>query len=237
MMKFRHDEDAQVFLAEVGIFENLLQVKKDYVPTKEQLETFIKSREGHRTKPKDKDKSSAQKKNWRKNKGKIKRGIKAFHKSVEGKKFHRNLGRFLATRITRDKTNSKDEKYSLIENMEYIKALNSAKQHLFIELDYFHAITEQAQLEELVIDYALPFFRDIENKVIFNDELNIDEIDFLVEMTGKDDLILEVSNSNNVPVEKMQKVWNPIIVELFKKDNYTLEQFTEDFAKEVRKLK
>jgi uncharacterized protein (UPF0147 family) len=236
MFKFRQDEDAQAFLVEIGIYENITKITKDYEPTVEQIEKFIKSRSGYSGGSKDKDKSNAQKKNWRKNKGKIKRGIKAFHKSVEGKKFHRNMGRFLATRITRDKLSDRNESFSILENIEYIKALNSAKQQLFIELDYFHALTEQAQLETLVMDYAIPMFRTIEQKMVFNEELDEDEFDFLIEMTNKNQLLSELSDRINVPVEKLTEVWKSSIVKLNTKD-YTLEQFNEDFAKEVRTLK
>ena len=235
MFKFRQDEDAQAFLVEIGIFENISEIKKEYEPTEEQVEKFIKSRSGYTGGSKDHDGSNAQKKNWRKNKGKIKRGIKAFHKSVEGKKFHRNMGRFLATRITRDKLSDRNESFSILENIEYIKALNSAKQQLFIELDYFHALTEQAQLETLVMDYAIPMFRSIEQKMVFNEALHIDEFDFLVEMTDETQLLLELSDRSNVPVEKLTEVWKSSKVRL-NIDNFTLGHFTEDFAKEVRKL-
>lgn len=236
MFKFRQDEDAQAFLVEIGIFENISEIKKEYEPTEEQVEKFIKSRSGYSGGSKDQDKSNTQKKNWRKNKGKIKRGIKAFHKSVEGKKFHRNMGRFLATRITRDKLSDRNESFSILESIEYIKAMNSAKQQLFIELDYFHALTEQAQLETLVMDYAIPMFRNIEQKMIFNEEIDADEFDFLVEMTNEIRLLSEISNRINVPVDKLTEVWKSSIVKLNTKD-YTFEQFNEEFAKEVRTLK
>jgi len=235
-LKFRHDADAQAFLVEIGIFENISEIKKDYKPNENQVEEFIKSRSGYTGGSKDIDKSNAQKKNWRKNKGKIKRGIKAFHKSVAGKKFHRNMGRFLATRITRDKLADRNESFSILENMEYIKALNSAKQQLYIELDYFHALTEQAQLESLVINYAIPLFRDIEHKMVFNEELDSNEFDFLVEMTGKDSLLLELSNLIDINVEKISEVWKSIIDKLNEED-FTLEQFNEEFAKKVGMLK
>jgi len=239
MFKFREDEDAQAFLAELGIFENIVNITKEYEPTLEQVEEFIKSRSGY-TGSKDKDKSNAQKKNWRKNKGKIKRGIKSFHKSVEGKKFHRNMGRFLATRITRDKLSDrkdgKDESFSILENLEYIKALNSAKQQLYIELDYFHTLTEQAQLESLVMDYAVPFFRSIEDKMVFNEDLTVDEFDFLLEIVDESKLLSELTNRINVPIDKLIEVWKPIVDKLNIEDGFSLEQFNEEFAKEVRML-
>ncbi|NRA76860.1 MAG: hypothetical protein HRU18_01520 [Pseudoalteromonas sp.] len=233
MFKFRQDEDAQAFLAEIGVFENITSVNKDYEPTSEQIDEFIKSRKAY-SGTTDKDKSKAQKKNWRKNKGKIKRGIKAFHKSTEGKKFHRNMGRFLSTRITRDKiTDRKDESFSVLHNLEYLKALNSAKQQLYIELDYFHPLTEQAQLESFVMDYALNFFKDIEKKIALNENLDIDEIDFLVEITNESQLLLELSDRINVPVEKLTEMWKSNRDKLNLED-FTLKQFTEEFAKEIK---
>lgn len=229
MFKFREDVDAQAFLVELGIFENITEVTKEFTPSEQQVEDFIKSRAGY-TGPKDKDKSNAQKKNWRKNKVKIKRGIKAFHKSVEGKKFHRNLGRFLATRITRDKLSDRhDESFSILENLEYIKALNSAKQHLYIELDYFHTMIEQVQLESLVMEYAVPLFRSIEEKMVFNEELTDDEIDFLVEMVDENTLLLELADSIKIPLDKITEVWKSIVVKL--NGEFSITQFNEELAK------
>jgi len=91
------------------------------------------------------------------------KGIRAFHKSVAGKRFHRRLGNFLASRITRKKEKPTEalEFNTLMSKQASLKGLTSAKQHLFVELEYFHQLEEHIQLEEFLIDYALPYFRNI----------------------------------------------------------------------------
>ena len=61
---------------------------------------FIKKRRGLVSRLKDMQKSGKTKAQWRTGRWKIMRGIKRFHRSTEGKRFHRQLGRFLATRDT-----------------------------------------------------------------------------------------------------------------------------------------
>jgi len=173
-MKFLNDVDAQMFLVEIGQIKNLSGITKAFVPTEEMIESFISKRTGLVTKLKDHRKSQDAKAQWRKNKHSMMKGIKTFHKSTEGKRFHRNLGTFLATRFSGSK---KDNKVS--EMCEFLKSLSSAKTHMLIELTYYHSIEEQVELESLVFDYAQPLFRSIEEKVIYGSELDGDEEEFL----------------------------------------------------------
>ena len=230
-MKFRTDIDAQAFHLEIDLFEGITSVTKDFSPSEDQLEAFIKSRGGYVSKHKDIEKSKAQKKNWRKNKHKIKKGIKAFHRSTDGKKFHRKLGRFLATRITRDR--KKDE--SFVARGESLKALTSAKQQLYIELDYFHPIEEQRQLEEFIIDYAIPMFSGIESKIAMDEELELNELDFLLEIISESSLQLELADSTNLPVAKIAEVWNSITCHL-NNEECNVEKLTEEFDILIRTL-
>lgn len=60
--------------------------------------SFVKHRKMIVPMLKDFRKSQQTKHNWRTNKNSMLKGIKKWHSDPEGKKFHRQLGRFLATR-------------------------------------------------------------------------------------------------------------------------------------------
>jgi hypothetical protein len=179
-MKFLNDVDAQMFMVEIGETKNLGSITKNFSPTEAMIESFISSRSGLVTKLKDHRKSQDAKAQWRSNKHSMMKGINAFHKSTEGKRFHRNLGNFLATRFTGSKN---DKKVS--EMCEFLKTINSAKTHMLIELTYYHSIDEQAELESLVFEYAQPYFKSIEDKVIAGVELSEDETEFLKDVCGQ----------------------------------------------------
>lgn len=176
-MKFLSDVDAQMFLVEIGEIKDIASVNKNFCPTETMIESFISKRTGLVDKLKDHRRSQDAKAQWRTNKHTMMKGIKTFHKSTEGKRFHRNLGTFLATRFT---GRGGDRKVS--EMCEFLKAVSSAKTHLLIELTYYHSLDEQVELESLVFDFAQPYFKNIEDKVIAGEELSEDEQEFLKDM-------------------------------------------------------
>jgi len=59
----------------------------------------------------DRKKSTAMKNQWRRNKLKLKKGIEKWHKSTQGKRFHRALGRFNALRTEKFKSLKEDAGY------------------------------------------------------------------------------------------------------------------------------
>lgn len=75
----------------------------------------------------NKTKSLAAKQSWIRNKDKIKSGIQAFHKSTQGKLFHRNLARFNA--ISKE---SKD--FSMNDILITCKGISSLQTHVIIEI-------------------------------------------------------------------------------------------------------
>ena len=214
-MKFSSTLDAQTFLLEIRSFDKLTIVDEAYCPTNEEIDQFIQSRSPLIKKLKDYRKSSAQKANWRTNRTSMMKGIGAFHKSVEGKRFHKKLGRYLSTRITR--SGEKNEGYaSLLAKSEYLKGLNSAKQHLFVELDYFHQIETQIEIEEMLSDYAIPFFRNIESKIIAEEELSDDELVFLMDLTENRAIIQSLADETGKEFAEIEKIWNSISDDLVK---------------------
>ena len=153
-MKFSSITDVQSFLLEIGMLEECYKVNStNYEPTSEQLDTFIRNRSPVIQSIKNNKKSSSQKYNWLKNRSKIMRGISRFHRSADGKKFHRKLGLFLATRISESVSDS------FYDKNDYLISLNSLKQHLLIELSYFKPLLESVETEIMILDYALPIIK------------------------------------------------------------------------------
>jgi len=209
-MKFLNDLDAKTFLLEIGAYDKVTNANKGYEPTDEEMATFVKSRSKLSSGLKDYRKASKQKANWRNNRTKMMKGIKAFHRSVDGKRFHRNLGRFLASRISR----SKNESLTFFEKGDQLKALCSAKQHLFLELDYFHQIEEQIELEEIFLDHSIPLFQSIENKLLNEGDLDTDELSFLLDFTDRNNLFAALSEKLARPFEEISSMWQNMESEL-----------------------
>jgi hypothetical protein len=96
---------------------------------------------------------------WRTNAYKMKKAINKWHQSTQGKRFHRNLGNFLATHLTRSDLglNIKKEELEVQNQMvdidldtvtNLLLGLNNIKTHLILELQYFERDSEA--LEEFL---------------------------------------------------------------------------------------
>jgi hypothetical protein len=163
-MKFYNKEDFINFIIESGIigdslFENYSENFQDefFNQNEEKIQEFIKRREKRITNLKNFRLSQNSKSSWRKHKLQHVFAIRKFHKSLKGKKFHRQLARFLATRDTR----------TFKEKNETLKALSSLKTHLLIEMDYYRTIEDEVNLR-LFLDIIYPTITEIE-KTIFED--------------------------------------------------------------------
>lgn len=218
-IKFGSDLDAQTFIVESRVtssLDKLPEINKDYTPTDEELTGFIKSRGTLVNKMKDHRKSSVSKANWRKNRTSMMKGIKTFHKSVEGKRFHKKLGNFIATRIFKTKRKNESGYEMLLSKQGHLKALNSAKQHLLVELEYFHQVQEQIELEELITCYAYPYFKTLEEKIIDETSLTDDELVFLMDLVENNALIKSFADKSGQTFAQIEKLWNSISSDLKK---------------------
>lgn len=215
-MKFASKLDAQIFLSEIKVFDKIGDVDKDYTPTLDEMKSFIKARTPLVKKLKNYRKSANAKANWRENRTKMMKGIKSFHKSTDGKRFHKRLGKFMATRLIRTKSNeSNSEVFSgLLLKQGFLKGLNTAKQHMLVSLEYFHQLQEQLELEEMIVDYALPYFHRIEHKIITGEDLSESETIFLLDITEESCIIQKLAEINKQEFAEMQKVWNSITTDI-----------------------
>jgi len=97
----------------------------------------------------DRKKSKLMRDHWRRNKANISKGIKKWHKSTQGKRFHRALGRFNALREGAflqyhyyNEQTPKEVNISIDDVNNALLSLSSIETHLFLELQYYEANSE-----------------------------------------------------------------------------------------------
>ena len=180
-MKFSSTHDVQQFLIEIDRRDLLDEITSKFEPDQKMCELFVKKRKKLITGLKDFRKRQTQKGNWRKSRWKYLKGIRDYHKSSQGKRFHRSLGRFLATR----------EQYT--SNMyppdlgDFLKAVSSAKTHLFVMLEYYRPIDELVDVW-LLLEEIIPDLTGIETKMMRGEfTLTETELDLLVRLTDNPD--------------------------------------------------
>lgn len=125
---------------------------------------------------------------WNIARWKLLRGIRAYHKSVEGKKFHRALGRFLATRLFFPHQLSGER--GLFQSNEALKAITSTRTFYYIAREYYRPLDEEVDLE-LFGDYALPLLWETESKLITSPlvDLSADIMELLLRLVERGELI------------------------------------------------
>ena len=197
-MKFSDVESAKLFLVEVGKFDQVSSVGANYTPDQGTIEAFIKGRESIVPKMKSFARSQASKDSWRKNRYKYMKGIRGFHKSTDGKKFHRALGRHLATRLT-----GKNHGYaSHAEKFEALKGISSLRTHLYIDTTYYRPLADQV-MYDLYLDEAVMATIN-EEKRVFSDSTEFDErdVDILIRSVEPRALITEYCSVTGIPFKE-----------------------------------
>ena len=148
-------EDKIKFLVDV---DRLDLLESDNIPTS-LFELFIKKRKPLVSKVRNFRKSQRSKLAWQKKRFKYMAGINRFHRSIKGKKMHRAMGRFVATRIFRG-----DESVKLNDANEVLKAISSIRTHIYIEADYYMPLQEEVEFREFV-EYAIPLLNSLETQL------------------------------------------------------------------------
>jgi hypothetical protein len=166
---------------------------------------FIHRRQGLISQLKDFRKKQASKHMWRANRWKTLVGIKRFHRSTQGKKFHRMLGRFLANRYTRDKE-KRDSEYR--ENYDLSIALSSLQTHATLELGYFiPSILETVEYQEFV-DYITEELGHIYT-AITEGTLNFEEHEeFLLRLVETAELVKAFAEKTGKSVQEVESAWD-----------------------------
>jgi hypothetical protein len=180
-VKFKSSDDKLSFCVET----DHLDLLDTDIPLHE-VETFLKRRRGLTRRLVDFRRSQNQKHNWRTKRYTYMRGIRHWHKSTEGKRFHRNLARFLVTHLRRERlSDSLEKQQEAHQDTELLKALSSVCTHLYIELDYYLPLDEEVEWTTL-LEYAIPLLRSIESKCYTGQvaDLEADEIELLCRLTN-----------------------------------------------------
>jgi len=201
-MKFKTKEDAQLFVIEVGRVDLVTKVDENYEPGDEIREIFIKKRRGLVSRLKDFRKSQNTKKQWRENRYKIMKGIKSFHKSIKGKKLHRSMARFLATR----EFGKKREAFDWENICEFMKGLSSLKTHVFIEGEYMHSLEEELSFR-IFVDEALGTINRVEKNILHGEELADDDYEFILRIVESSALIKSLAEKTGKTVEEIENMW------------------------------
>lgn len=170
-MRLRSPSDKIQALSELG-----LPVTSNVELTPQHFIQIIEARPDWR-------KSKDQKARWRRNRRTYMKGIKKFHKSTEGKKFHRQLGRYIATRMTNSE--NLNEISSTVD--DFLTAVSSIRTHLYIDLGYYKPILEEFEYSDL-LEEIIPVLNEIELKFIKRNyqDLTPEELNTLLSLISPD---------------------------------------------------
>lgn len=204
MLKFKKEKDEELLKKELELLKVPIE---EYVIKRRKLEVGLV----------DAERSRLQKQNWREKRWKYLKGIRKFHRSTKGKKFHRALGRFLATRefegslknyqSERDSARKVDrgdrvgewfEKVNLMgieECREFLIGASSTLTHALIELRYYEPSMDESVGYKVFLSYLIDRYLDSLMKIV---EGRVNEVDwgFWEELLFfKEDDVKEANNS------------------------------------------
>ncbi|MCI4409113.1 MAG: hypothetical protein JHC26_08485 [Thermofilum sp.] len=157
MIKFKNKLDEDIF-------------RSEFLKSGMSLDEFLVERGKLEVGLVDFERSQRQKQNWRKHRWKYLKGIRRFHSSTEGKRFHRNLARYLATRDSdsllklyqaekeKERERGNDHRLDVrkvSENLEFLIAALSAGVHGLIEKRYYNVSIDEAVEYDLFLEELL----------------------------------------------------------------------------------
>ena len=204
MLKFKSLQDVHMFLLELGRPDLISTTKSEADLTDDLFESFIKGRRSIIPKLKDFRQSQDAKQAWRQNRYKMLRGVRGFHKSTAGKRFHRNLGRYLANRNPLKREGLVEGAFAF-ELCEFLKAISSVKTHYWIERGYYHPVDEEIDLL-LFGDELLPVLNRVEEATMRLRPLDEDDVDMLLAVVNPNDLQLEIAELFATPIENVREI-------------------------------
>lgn len=146
IVKFSSTHEARMFCLEEGLSYDTKIEDGDYGKFISVDGDILEARFLTKSRIKDLDRSRNSKRAWRLNRRKYLKGIRKYHKSTEGKRFHRKLGRLNATRDYGDKYEDLNE---------LAVGVQSLLTHMLIEESYNSTINEESSFE-LMHEYVQP---------------------------------------------------------------------------------
>lgn len=226
-MKFKEDIQKNLLLLEIGEFSS---ISESPTITEEQEKIFIQKRTPELNHLIDFKKSQKAKSAWRRHRYDYMTGIKKFHNSTKGKKFHRQLGTFLSTHNFTDSIldqglisdlNKADENLdsfcqnkidwgyvNVADTAATLKALSSLKTHILIEAEFFKPIFEEYSFRCL-LDDSTDVLRSLETVLLSGNEkkIPIEDIEFLFRITDNAHLPF-VAEKMNLDISHVNEKYN-----------------------------
>lgn len=190
-MKFLNDMDKALYEAELKALDI------DEITFIKRRRGIVKRLKGNKLRP-DFRKSQDTKQQWRKLRTIMMKGIKRFHNSTKGKRFHRQLGTFLAGRNLED--------YSKDELKELVVPVSSVLTHTYLEFDYYFDIKEHVDYElfaDAVCQRVLGIIQCIDN----GEELCEDFKDFLYEVVETSALVKSFADKTGKSPEEVERLF------------------------------
>jgi hypothetical protein len=163
MIKFKNPDDENLF-------------RFEFLDSGKTLEEFLEQKLLLEEQMVDWEKSQAQKQNWRQHRHDYMKGIRKFHRSTQGKRMHRNLGRYLATRepatlmktyqTEKDKEKERGGSSSLglrkvTENLEFLISVMSACTHALVEKRYYEVGLDESVQYDLFLEELLKHTQEV----------------------------------------------------------------------------
>ena len=233
-MKLRNPEDKAAFLVNINRVDLINEEISDE-NLGELMELFIKRRRPLVRKLVNFRRRQIQKGQWRKQRWKYLRGIRKWHRSVKAKRFHRAMGRYLATRIFRPKMTTLANRYESLDPLqdEALKAISSIRTHMYIDLGYYQSIEEEADLFCL-LEYAIPILNEVEIKLFQNSdtELTEDEMELLLRLVDENELCKSFSDVLRVDPEQVVENYRAIIGKMSRTSSRDNTLFYSSFMEE-----
>jgi len=236
-MRFTNDNEKKLFLMEIERTDMIDQVSEHFSPDEEMLDEFLKRRSSLISPLKNFRRSQRTKQQWRKDRYAMLKGIKRFHRSTTGKKFHRALGRFIATRLydrdgfglTKERAKERqgaNESYSdLHEVIEVLQGLSSLKTHAFVEMEFYHPLTEEIEYR-MFMEELLPFLERLEKKLWLGSfDFTDEDEEFLCRVVSEKAICNSISLHEKIDFAIVENYWEEIKKD-FAKKSYT-EEHTE----------
>ena len=229
-MKFQNNEDKKMFLVELGKVALLESVNDSWEPSPELLELYISKRKELIPGLRNFRRSQASKGAWRSNRYNFVKGIRRFHKSTKGKRMHRALGDFLATREAfLEKEHHFDHGI-----YEVLKSISSLKTHAFIELEYYQPVDEYLEFTEL-LEELIPMIARVDSSFLKGTlQIGEEDLELLHRMVDIDSLIESYANHYQKSIDETKAAWTKCVSELAKEGKD--EQYNSFYMSLVEKL-
>lgn len=173
----------------------------------EERKVFLQTHRERTSKLKDFRKSQVAAGNWRKKRKFYMDRIKKWHKSFDGRKLHRSLGRLNATRIT-----SRDESLHGFDEFYVTKLLSSLVTHLAIECGYFRPDPHDHVESLLLYEEVAPRLIDMLRRVsVLGERLTLEDHEVLHDLTTPCAFYSALAESIGKETEQVERALSNVV--------------------------